>query len=293
MNVKTPTLVKNEIKMLYNQFVRTITTPSMLGFYLITVSGALFVSSIAATLFNLAPLFSPLTILLESTIDRYTIFTTIGLLTLGSIAGGYFGIGPAEVLDSPDEYIMMVGPVHPHQLFLGRYIRRIARKFYYIVLGLIVVFPLVSQSGLLASGIMLAILSIIVFLEVNYFLGGICSIVRNKIDQKYTSRWRYFALPIIVALAYIPSLPLATWHPIFQLGIPANQMSLLLMQLTGIHSPGIDPLIVFVLLLVSFFISLLVISNISDTDYYELFSSNKSKEEAEGSFSRRVRGQVD
>ena len=101
--------------MLYNQFVWTLTTPSMLGFYLITISGALFVSSIAATLFNLAPLFTPLTGLLETLIDRYAVFTAIGLLTLGSVAGGYFGIGPAEVLDTPDEYIMMVGPVHPHQ----------------------------------------------------------------------------------------------------------------------------------------------------------------------------------
>ena len=68
---------------------------------------------------------------------------------------------------------------------------------------------------------------------------------------------------------------------------------MILMQLTGIHSPGIDPIIAFVFLLVSFFIGLLVLTNISDYDYYELFSTNMSKEEAEGRFSRRVRGQVD
>ncbi|MCK5238252.1 MAG: hypothetical protein KAR33_01820 [Candidatus Thorarchaeota archaeon] len=293
MSVKTPTLVKNELKMLYNQFVRTITTPSMLGFYIITISGALFVSSIASTLFSLAPLFMPMAGLLESTIDQAAIFTAIGLLTLGSVGSGYFGVGPAEVLESPDEYIMMVSPVQPHQLFLGRYIRRIIRKFYYIFLGFIVVLPIIVQSGLVASGIMLAILAIIVFLEVNYFLGGICSIMKNKIDKRFKTRFRFLAFPIIIAAAYLPSLPVTTWHPIFQLGIPANQVSVILMQLTGIHSPGIDPITVFVFLLVSYFIGLLVLTNISDSDYYELFSTKMSKEEAEGSFSRRVRGQVD
>ncbi|MFW9850652.1 MAG: hypothetical protein ACFFF4_16085 [Candidatus Thorarchaeota archaeon] len=293
MRVKTPTLVMNEIKMLYNHFIQTITTPSMLGFYVITISGALFVSSIAATLFSLAPIFIPLAGLLESVIDQSAIFSAIGLLTLGSVAGGYFGIGPAEVLDTPDEYIMMVGPLHPHQLFLGRYIRRIVRKFYYFILGLIVVFPLLSQSGLVASGILIAIVGIIVFLEVNYFLGSICSIVRKKIDDRFQTRLRYLILLLIILIAYIPSLPLVTWHPVFQLGIPANQVSVLLMELTGIHSIGVNPIAVFIMLLVSYFIGLLVLTNVSDYDYYELFSTKMTQEEAEGTFSRKVRGQVD
>ncbi|MDF1539177.1 MAG: hypothetical protein P1Q69_09755 [Candidatus Thorarchaeota archaeon] len=293
MRVKTPTLLKNEVLMLYNQFVRTITTPSMLGFYIVTMTGALFVSSIGSTLVSLGPIFSPLGVLLESMIDRATIFAAIGLITLTSVVGGYFGIGPAEVLESPDEYILMVSPVHPHQLFLGRYIRRITRKFFYLVLGFIVVIPLLSQEGFIASSIMLLIISIIFFLEINYFLGGICSIIKVKLQHRYTSSLRHLILIPIMAVTYLLSSPLLTMNPVIQLGIPANQVGIILMEVTGIHEAGLNVLSIFGMVFISFFISLLVLSNISGYDYYEQFSNNISKEESESRFSRSIRGQVD
>ncbi len=293
MKAKTPTLIKNEVLMLYNQFVRTITTPSMLGFYIITIAGALFVSSISSTLVSFGPIFAPLGVLLESFIDRSTIFATIGLITLASMAGGYFGGGPAEVLESPDEYILMVSPIHPHQLFLGRYIRRIARKFFYVILGFIVILPLLSQSDVIAVSIMLLIISIIFFLEINYFLGGICSIIKVKMQHRYTTRLRHLILLPILAITYLLSSPLLTMSPIVQLGVPANQIGLILMEVAGIHDIGLNTLSIFGILLVSFFISLLVLTNISGYEYYEQFSNNVSKEESESRFSRSIRGQVD
>ncbi|MFW9909770.1 MAG: hypothetical protein ACFFEF_14455, partial [Candidatus Thorarchaeota archaeon] len=290
---KTPLLIKNELKMLYNQFIIAITTPSMLAFYIITFSGALFVSSITSTLFNLAPLFTPLGSLIESIIDRSAVFTALGLLTLTSIIGGYFGGGPAEVLESPDEYILMPSPVHPHQLFIGRYIRRIIRKFFYIVIGVVIVIPLISESGLVAGSILLVLGSIIVFLEINYFLGSISGILKKKLGYRYSGRFRHILLPVILAIIYIPSLPFSTWHPFVQLSMPGNLMSIVLMESTGIHNVGFSVLPVFGLLLLSYFIALLVLSNISDYDYYEMFSMNMSREEAEGRFSRSIRGQVD
>jgi len=293
MRVKTPTLVKNEMLMLYNQFVKTITTPSMLGFYAITITGTLFVSVIGSTLISLGSVFAPLGTLLETTIDRSTIFAAIGLLTLTSVAGGYFGIGPAEVLESPDEYIMMVSPVHPHQLFLGRYIRRIIRKFFYLAMGFIVIFPLISQAGLIASSIMMMLVSIIIFLEINYFLGGICSIIKIKIQHRFAARLRHLILIPIIAVTYLLSSPYLTTLPIIQLGVPANQIAIIIMEITGIHEIGLNTIAVFSILLVTYFISLLVLTNISDYDYYEQFSNNVSKEESEGRFSRSIRGQVD
>ncbi|MHA2021340.1 MAG: hypothetical protein ACW96N_06470, partial [Candidatus Thorarchaeota archaeon] len=55
MVVTTVTLARNEVRMLWNQFKRTIRTPSMLMFYGITIIGVYFVSMIITTVLSFGP----------------------------------------------------------------------------------------------------------------------------------------------------------------------------------------------------------------------------------------------
>ncbi|MFW9919214.1 MAG: hypothetical protein ACFFED_06430, partial [Candidatus Thorarchaeota archaeon] len=292
-SIKTPFLIRMELRMIYNQFIQTITTPSLLAFYAITIAGAFFVASILSTLINLAPFFAPIGILLEENIDRSAIFATIGILTVASGVGGYFGLGPTEVLDSSDEYILMPGPVQPHQLFLARYVRRIVRKSAYIFLGIIIAFPLLEKARFVALSLVLLVVSVILLLEFNYFVGGFCNIVKTKVDIRTNSRLRYLLLLAMALLLYFPTIPGVTDNPIIQFGYPSNIMSVILMETFNVHAIGVTVGPLVLILLVSFIISMLALANITDYDVYEVFSAQQSREETEGTFSRRVRGQVD
>ncbi len=294
MSIKTPTLVRNELRMLFNQFIITLRTPSLLAFYLITLSGALYVSSVISTFVNFAPLFAPLFQVLESSVDRAAIFTVVGVVTLASALGGYFGLGPTEVLESTDEYVMMTAPVQPHQLFLSRYIRRFVRKTVYLAIGAAIVFPLLARAHVLAISLMLLILAVILFLEINYFIGGFCSVLRARVRARTSSRLRHLLLVAILVVLYLPASPVLTWSPLIEYSFPSNVMSVILMEVSGIHGIGIGSVLPLVaILLISFFIAMLALANLTDYEMYEVFSANQSKEEAEGRFSRRIRGQVD
>ncbi len=279
--------------MIYNQFVHTITTPSLLAFYAITITGAFFVATITATLVNLAPFFAPINALLEDNIDRSAIFAAVGILTVASGVGGYFGLGPTEVLDSSDEYILMPGPVQPHQLFLARYVRRIVRKSAYIFLGVFIAFPLLISAHLFAISLIMVIIAIILLLEFNYFVGGFCSIIKTKVDLRTKSRLRHLMLLVVVIILYLPTLPLATDNPIVQFGYPSNILSVIIMESFDVHAIGIAAGPLLLVLFVSFIISMLALANITDYDVYEVFAAQQNREEIEGTFSRRVRGQVD
>ena len=142
-------LLKNEVRMLYNQFRQAITTPGMLLFYGITFFGIYFVSSVISSLIAFAPLLSGLSGLIEESIDIWMVYAATALISLSSVVSGYFGIGPAAVLTEVDESLLMSMPVKPHQIFLSRYGRRIMRKVSFIFLGLLAVLPLLTAAGLL------------------------------------------------------------------------------------------------------------------------------------------------
>ncbi len=293
MQIKTPTLVKNEIRMLFNQFKHTLTTPSMLAFYCITFFGALFVSTIVSSFVSFAPLFTQVPIMVESFIEREMIISTLGILTVTSIAGGYFGLGPAEVLETSDEHIMMPAPIQPHQLFISRYTRRAVRKIFYFFMGLFIIFPLIATADLLIPVILVLIISLIFFLETNYFLGGIMSTIRSRIDVKTQSKWRYIILPLAILAAYVPSLPPLSQNYFVLLAFPANQISLIIMEVTSIHAFGVIITDILILMLIGYSISFLVLANITSYEYYENFSISVSKQESESRISKKIRGEVD
>ena len=130
--------------MLWNQFKRTARTPSMLMFYGITIVGVYFVSLIITTVLSFGPVVYMLGVMVEEVLDRGTVFAAMGVLTLSSVVGGYFGLGPAAVLTETDESIILGAPVKPYQLFMSRYVRRFIRKMVFVFAGLVAIFPIVK-----------------------------------------------------------------------------------------------------------------------------------------------------
>jgi len=120
MRPTTSRLIRNEIRMLYNQFKQAITTPSMLLFYGVTIVGVFFVSLVISSLLNFAPLISQIGLQIEDVIDPGMFYAAFGILSASSIIMGYFGLGPAAVITSEDENLLLPAPVKPHQIFLSR-----------------------------------------------------------------------------------------------------------------------------------------------------------------------------
>jgi hypothetical protein len=265
----------------------------MLLFYGITLAGIYFVSTVVSTFVAFAPLLSSFSALLEETLDPAMIFAATAVLSASSIATGYFGLGPAAVLTTEDESLMMSAPVKPHQIFLSRYARRIIRKIAFLSLGVFSVIPLIVSARLLFIAAISLLVIIIVFLEVNYFLGAISSYVRIWISRKTQNRLRHLIVLVLVGFFLLPAHPWLLAHVAAIYVMPSNALALFLTESTGIFSLGISPVYGLIFILIGFTISLLVTANISGYDYYELFSASKGKEQTEGRFSRIIRGEID
>lgn len=286
-------LLKNEVRMLYNQFRQAITTPSMLLFYGITFFGILFVSSVISNLVAFAPLLGSLTNLLEDTIDVWMVYAAIALFSFSSVVTGYFGIGQAAFLTEMDESLLMSMPVKPHQIFLSRYGRRMIRKLSFIVLGLLAVLPLLNSAGLVFLTAITVIVMFIVFLEVNFLLGAISSYVRLWISKKTRNPLRHLVVVLLGFLVILPATPWLIENFRVVLISPSNALALTLTEYTGIFSQGISPIAGVVLLIIDFLICLLLVANLTGYEYYEVFAAVKGQEQTEGRFSKIIRGEVD
>ena len=265
----------------------------MLLFYGITFSGIYFVSSVISSFVAFAPLLSNFSGLLEETLDASMIFAATAVLSASSVVSGYFGLGPAAVLTAEDESLMMSAPIKPHQIFLSRYARRIIRKVSFLMIGVFAVLPLLISASLLFFAVISLLAILIIFLEINYFLGALSSYVRLWISRKSQSRLRHL---IVVVLGAIMLLPAHQWLLSNVSAIyvaPSNALALFLTESTGIFSQGIPSSYSVIFIMIGFFICLLLTANISGYDYYELYSASKGKEQTEGRFSRIFRGEID
>jgi hypothetical protein len=279
--------------MLYNQFKQTITTPSMLLFYGITLFGVFFVSLVISSFLSLAPFFVQLSSIIETLIDRSMIFTLFGIITAGAVFSGYFGLGPASGLTVDQENILLPAPVLPYHVFLSNYIRRIIRKFVFVMLGLLAVLPLLSATNVLFYSASFLILCFIIYLESNYFLGALSSYVRLALERRFHSRLRHLAIIPLGAIVLLLTIPELTYTFTLAYLFPSNAFVFLLTEVTGLFSLNIDYKLGFFLLINGFFITLLSSAHICNYDYYELFSIVKGREVTEGNFSRFARGEVD
>ncbi|MFW9794669.1 MAG: hypothetical protein ACFFEE_10230 [Candidatus Thorarchaeota archaeon] len=286
-------LLKSEIRMLYNQFRQAITTPSMLLFYGITFFGILFVSSVISSLVTFTPLIGRISGLLEDTIDVWMVYAATAVVSASSVVSGYFGIGPAAILTTVDESLLMSMPVKPHQLFLSRYSRRVIRKISFIILGLLSILPLLNSAGLIFFTVATVIVIIIIFLEINYLLGAMSSYARLWISKRTSNPLRHI---LAIGLGLLVMLPASPWLiENFQavLMFPSNALALSLTEFTGLFSQGVEPLWGVVLIINDFAICLLLVANLTGYEYYEVFAAIKGQEQTEGRFSKVIRGEVD
>jgi len=286
-------LLKNEVRMLFNQLKRTITTPSMLLFYCVTIFGVFFVSMIISSILILTPVFFQLGTILEDIIDRGMLFAAFGLLSATSVVTGFFGLGPASGLTSIQENVLLPAPVLPYQVFLSNYTRRIIRRVVFVFLGILAILPLLTEANLLFINTSFLIICIIIFLETNYFLGAISSYIRLTIERRTRSRLRYLVVVLLGALTLLPTFPEFTSTFTLAFLAPSNAFMLVLTEMTGLFSIDLNFIIGFSFQFIIFMITLLFTANICNYDYYELFSLAKGRDEREGNFSRFARGEVD
>ncbi|MHA1949069.1 MAG: hypothetical protein ACXAAO_10780 [Candidatus Thorarchaeota archaeon] len=286
-------LLKNEVRMIFNQFRQAVTTPSMILFYGITFFGIFFVSSVITSLVAFAPLLGSLNNVLEESLDVWMVYTATAILSLSSVVSGYFGIGPASVLTDVDESLLMSMPVKPHQIFLSRYGRRIIRKVSFIFLGLLAVLPLLNSAGLLFLTAITVIVVFIIFLEINYLLGSMSSYVRIWLGRKTKNHLRHLALVLLGFLILLPATPWLIENFQIVLITPSNALALSITEFTGIFSQGTSPIAGVILIMIDFLICLLIVAHLTGYDYYEVFSAVKGQEQTEGRFSKVIRGDVD
>ncbi|MBD3405316.1 MAG: hypothetical protein GF411_04155 [Candidatus Lokiarchaeota archaeon] len=286
-------LMKNEIRMLFNQFKRTITTPSLLMFYSVMFFGTLTVSFMITILADFAPLLDLMGSTLEGIAERDAIFGAIGIFIPSAFIAGYFGSGPASVFTTSDEYVLMPSIAKPYQLFISRYIKRFVRRLVYALLGFIVFIPLMIDSNVVIVPVILLVIAVLIFLEVSYFLGGLGFHIRKKLAKRIQTRARHIVVILFAILLYLPSLPAFIDNP-YALGFsPANAFTVIVTELTGFLSSGWQLEMGFITLWNAFILTFLVISLLSDTDLYEEYASTSGHIESESRIIRLIRGQVD
>jgi len=290
---KTSRLIANEFRMLYNQFKQTIRTPSMLLFYVITFSGVFFVSMVFVNFVAFASFIPQMSELLESSLDRDWIFALLGVISVSSVITGYFGLGPAAIITTDDENILLPSPIKPYQLFLSKYFKRIIRKATFVVFGLLAILPLLTSANLIFFSTAFTILCVVLFLESNYFLGALSSYFRIQISKKTKSPFRHLIVILIGVIILVLTFPEFTSTFTAAVLLPSNALGYFLTEATGIFSLGIGYQVGFVFVVLTFLIFLLLTASITNYEYYELFSSAKGKEQVEGSFSGLIRGEID
>ncbi|NWF94565.1 MAG: hypothetical protein HXY34_00310 [Candidatus Thorarchaeota archaeon] len=288
----TLAMIRNEFRMLFNGLKRTVRTPSMLGFYSVTIVGSYALMRVIGGIVNLGPLTDSLLAFVTEYLPTQSLYLVFGALSAAAVAGGYVGRGPAAVLEAQDEHLLMPSPVLPHQVFLSRYVRRIVRKAVILSLGLFVLSPLARFGQALYSWV-LVLVCLVLFLEFNYALGGISSQVRHRLSKRYSTPLRHSVVMLLVAPLVLLSSPDALSNVALQLIVPSNAVvSLLLVQL-GMYGymVGVPALMIFIVEV--WVIGLLVLALLCDSHYYEVFSVALSNESSDAAFSRLFRGEVD
>ncbi|TFF84711.1 hypothetical protein EU524_00430 [Candidatus Thorarchaeota archaeon] len=293
MRLRTRHLVKAEIRMLRNQFVQALTTPSMMLFYGITFFGVFFVSWVLSSLVTFAPLFEQAGPMIADFIDRGMLVTAFGIISSTAVIGGYYGIGPAAVISSVDEGVLLSAPIGPHQLFMARYIRRVVRKVSFVFLGVLSILPLLWSADVFFFAAVLLMISLVVFLEANYLLGCLSSHVRLTVTRRTSSRLHHLLPVLLAGLVLVPTLPVFSAGFNGTVLVPFVSMGLIVSEITDLSPIGLNPVVSFGFLGVGFLILFFMVANTSGYQHYELFSAVKGREETEGRFSKIVRGEVD
>ncbi len=293
MRPTTVRLIRNEIRMLFNQFKQAITVPSMVLFYGVTITGIFFVSLVISSLLTFAPLISEIGTVLEDTIDRGMFYAAFGILSASSIITGYFGLGPAAVITTEDENILLPAPVKPHQIFISRYIRRIVRRTAFVLIGLLAILPLLTSANLLFISIVFALMCVVIFLETNYFMGSMSSYIRIVLQRRFKTPLRHVIVVVLGLIVLLPTYPTFTEQFSAAFVLPSNAFVLVITEMTGVFALDVPILLGIGLQILMFTITFLLTASVCGYDYYEMFSASKGNEQLEGRFSKIIHGEID
>ena len=293
MRPTTFRLIRNEVRMLFNQFKQALTLPSMLLFYGVTIVGVFFVSLVISSLLAFAPMMTSLGLMIEEFVDRGMFFAVFAIVSASSVVTGYFGLGPASVITAQDESLLLPAPVKPHQIFLSRYTRRIVRKLAFLFLGLVSILPLLTSANILFFSIVLVLVCVVIFFETNYFMGSLCSYIRLNIEKRYANPLRHIVVVVLGIVVLVPAYPLFTSTFTAAFVFPSNALTLVITEMTGIFALNVPFLLGVGLQIMMFTIFLLLTASICGYEYYEVFSASKGSEEIEGRFSKVIRGNID
>jgi hypothetical protein len=291
--VSTLAITRNELRLLLNQFLRTITTPSLLVFYIITILGSYFASSVFVGVFSFGGLIGGLSGLLEEVIDRPLFFSALGLLSLSSVFSGYVGGGPSTSLETADEYLMMPAPVRPHQLFLARYMRRLVRRLSICAVILLMFTPVIMAASIRPEPLLLFVISAVLFLEFNHFLSGAVSQLRTRLSTMTNSRLRHLTPFVIGAFIFLPTMTEVVPDPATVLIIPSNAFCTVFLSFSGLFISGVTEEVGTVFVIVGYLVGMLTLANLCDQSYYEAFSATSTSGTSRNRFSRVFHGNVD
>ncbi len=290
---RTTTLMGNELRMMWNNFRRTITTPSMLMFYAIMIGGTYFISSVLVFT-RIGPLiFRESAMAIAEFLAPETILSGLGLLMIGSIVSGYFGLGPAAVLQASDEYVMMPAPVWPHQVFMSRYVRRLVRKFAFVLIVTWVVSPILVAVDISVIYALQFLFVVIVLFEINYLLSAVAFYMHR---QGFHIRRRLirYALHLIFPLMFLFVLfPEYNMTGLAVLAAPSSCIGIILMGMMGLIIVG-DAIFGLALIIATWYIALyLFVALVSSNNYYEAYTSRQEQKTNENRIVRIIRGEVD
>ncbi|MHA1779870.1 MAG: hypothetical protein ACTSYL_03275 [Candidatus Thorarchaeota archaeon] len=288
----TSTLLANEIRQMWNQFKRSLTTPSMLMFYSIMLAGAFFVSWTLSFLGTAIYIESRLASLLVELVNIENVLSILGFMTAGAVIGGYLGLGPAAVLQPPDEYILMPAPLRPHQVFLSRYVRRVIRKGVYLLMALLILQPILTSLQVSNLAFIALFGAFIIYLETNYMLSGVAFYLR-KLSKRIARRLvRYFFLSLLPLAIIIATLPMFNTNSVSIMLVFSNLVGLLLLHILGLVT--VNPIQGVALGVGLWFFGLyLLVATFSTQDYYEAFTSRQTKVISESRIWRIIHGEID
>ena len=202
----TALLIRTEIKSLFNQFRSTISNPSMLTFYGTSLVGAYFVSNLISTLIGFAPMFTGIAEIFQTNIDISILYSGFTIISFIAVLGGYLGIGAASVLVQTDEHVIMPAPILPYQVYVTRYVRRLIRRLVYATIAIFILLPVMSSGNILIGDILLSIVSILLFFEANYFLGGITAHFKKRFASRPHFIMRYLPIIVFTIIIFLPLL---------------------------------------------------------------------------------------
>ncbi len=289
------TLICNEIRMAFNGLIRTLRMPTMLFSYAFVTGAVLFVTQTLSTV-HIEYIFSTVQRTLAEDLSLELLYTGLGIMTAASVLTGYFGKGAAGLSYEADEHILMPSPIRPYQLFLSCYIRRLIRRVTIMSFFLILLTPLIYSASVSYWILFIFSCSVILYLEFNYMISGLASMIRARLSEWSVKTWRHVAIAMSFALFFVLNsiLPTLQWHAASLITV-GN----LIVTMWSSHM-GLGPYTgedateyFFFLIIEQSLIAVLITAYSCDVRYYETLSARNNTDNTTGLSTMPIKRELD